>query len=176
MTEIVIDGKYELGHKIGKGLFSEIHEGRMIHANNAVVAVKLEDIESKYPQIEFEAKILERLSGTVGVPLMYNNCESLDYNVVVMQKLGSNLKQLLDDCMGRLGLKTTLILADKMFCILEQVHNKGVVHRDIKPENWCIGEGSDSHNLYLIDYGLSKVYLNENGKHIPHKKNKTMLG
>lgn len=176
MTEIVIANRYELGKPIGKGLFAEIYEAKMILANNAIVAAKLEDSNSKYPQLEFEARILKKLSGTIGVPLTYFMGESGDYNALVMQKLGPNLKTLLDSSNGRLGLKSTLILADKMFCILEQVHNKGVIHRDIKPENWCIGEGSNSHNLYLIDYGLSKVYVNEREAHIPYKKNKTMLG
>lgn len=46
----------------------------------------------------------------------------------------------------------------------------------MKPENWCIGEGADNHNIYLIDFGLSKVYISDNGRHIPQKSNKTMLG
>ena len=176
MTEIIIGDRYKLCQPIGKGLFSDIHEAKMIYANNASVAAKLEDIDSKYPQLEFEARMLEKLKGTLGVPLVYWVGESGDYTAMVMQKLGKNLKTLLDKSTGRLGLKSTLILADKMLCILEEVHNKGIVHRDIKPENWCIGEGADSHNLYLIDYGLSKVYINERGNHIPHRKNKTMLG
>ena len=176
MTEILINNRYLIGPLIGKGLFSEIFDAKMIYANNAHVAAKLEDIDSKYPQLEFEARIMDKLQGNIGVPLVYYSGECGDYQTLVMQKLGSNLKTLLDKSTGRFGLKTTLLLADKMLCIIEQVHKKGIIHRDIKPENWCIGEGADSHNLYLIDYGLSKVYINERGKHIPHKKNKTMLG
>lgn len=49
MAEIVIDGRYKIGPPIGKGLFSEVFNASMIHANNAEVAAKLEDIDSKYP-------------------------------------------------------------------------------------------------------------------------------
>ena len=68
-----------------------------------------------------------------------------------------------------------LSIADRMIVTLEEVHSKRVIHRDIKPENWCIGEGEDFNSIYLIDYGLSKVYENEEGEHIPMNGNKTML-
>jgi casein kinase 1, alpha len=148
----------------------------MINANNSSIAIKLEQIGSKFTQLEFEAKIMQKLKGTIGVPLIYYSGTDVDHKVIVMQKLGENLKTVLDKSNNRIGLKTTLVLADKMLCILEQVHEKGIIHRDIKPENWCLGEGADCHNLYLIDYGLSKVYVNDKNEHIPLKKDKSMLG
>lgn len=57
------------------------------------------------------------------------------------------------------------------------MHKKGYVHRDIKPENFVIGTEGNHHCVYLIDFGLSKQYLDEvNGKHIPMSENKGLVG
>ena len=39
---------------------------------------------------------------------------------------------------------------------LENLHKAGYIHRDIKPENIVTGSEGDLHNLYLLDFGLSK--------------------
>ena len=51
------------------------------------------------------------------------------------------------------------------------------IHRDIKPENFLMGTGSKSDVVYLIDYGLSKKYLDpRSGNHIPLKEGKSLTG
>lgn len=119
MVDIVIDGKYRLGRYLDKGLFSEIFQGHMIHSGDARVAIKLELKESQFPQLDFEAKILEKLRCTNGVPISYHFGESSDYKALVMQRLGSNFKTLLDKCEGRFSLKTVLGIAERMILILE---------------------------------------------------------
>jgi serine/threonine protein kinase len=44
--------------------------------------------------------------------------------------------------------------------IVEYIHSKSFIHRDIKPENIII---DNNYNLYLIDFGISKVLNQENG-------------
>lgn len=34
----------------------------------------------------------------------------------------------------------------------------------------------DKNQIYLIDFGLSKYYMNEKGSHIPFSNKKTMVG
>jgi len=38
-------------------------------------------------------------------------------------------------------------------------HEKMFVHRDIKPENFMIGSGKKSGDIYMIDFGLSKRFI-----------------
>jgi len=49
----------------------------------------------------------------------------------------------------------------KSLCnVLEYIHSKSFIHRDIKPDNILV---DNNYNLYLIDFGISKVCSNENG-------------
>jgi serine/threonine protein kinase len=47
-----------------------------------------------------------------------------------------------------------------MIDIIERVHEKYYLHRDIKPANFLMGIDENYNNLYLIDFGLSKPYMN----------------
>ena len=49
---------------------------------------------------------------------------------------------------------------------LKDLHEMGYIHRDLKPENICIGLDSNAGMIYLIDFGLSKMYLDSRGAHI----------
>ena len=45
------------------------------------------------------------------------------------------------------------------------LHSLNYIHNDLKLENILIGH-KDPSTIYLIDFGLTQTYLDENGKHI----------
>ena len=49
---------------------------------------------------------------------------------------------------------------------LKDLHDMGYIHRDLKPENICVGLEGNAGMIYLIDFGLSKMYLDARGAHI----------
>lgn len=59
---------------------------------------------------------------------------------------------------------------------LEYIHNHKFIHRDIKPENFLLGIYQNCTKVHLIDFGLSKKYIQKDGTHIPYKDNKSLTG
>ena len=59
-----------------------------------------------------------------------------------------------------------------MIELLRQMHNVGFIHCDIKPDNILIGdymkEEKLKNKLYLIDFGISHNYLDDEGNHVPY--------
>jgi serine/threonine protein kinase len=47
---------------------------------------------------------------------------------------------------------------------LEILHDQGFIHRDVKMANFMVGRGAEgAAKVYLIDFGLVKVYCSRNG-------------
>lgn len=80
---------------------------------------------------------------------------------MVMEFLGPSLKDLFEMCNQKFSLQTVCMIAIQCINIIENLHNNGIVHQDIKPENFLMGMGQKSHLIHLIDYGLSKKYLDK---------------
>jgi calcium-dependent protein kinase len=49
-------------------------------------------------------------------------------------------------------------------------HEHNICHRDIKPENFVFVDNSEDSDLKLIDFGLSKVYINVTDPKMKFKK------
>jgi serine/threonine protein kinase len=56
------------------------------------------------------------------------------------------------------------------------VHESGYIHRDLKPDNILLGRKSSHMDLYLIDFGLSRKYLDNNCIHCPYSENVNFKG
>eukprot|EP00826_Nyctotherus_ovalis_P066524 TRINITY_DN983_c0_g1_i12.p1 TRINITY_DN983_c0_g1~~TRINITY_DN983_c0_g1_i12.p1 ORF type:complete len:256 (-),score=71.40 TRINITY_DN983_c0_g1_i12:239-1006(-) len=74
-------------------------------------------------------------------------------------------------------LPTVLVLAEQMITRLESLHTKGFIHRDVKPRNFAMGTEETAGTVYIIDYGLSKAYINPSTrKHIAFAEKKKLTG
>ena len=82
----------------------------------AEVAVKLESVKTENPQLRHESTVYRTLAGGVGIPLVrwYGSTEQ-DYNALVLERLGPSL---VNCCKRKFSLKTVLLLADQLVCIL----------------------------------------------------------
>lgn len=173
--DFLLGGRFKIGQKIGRGAFGAIYRGIDLLTLQKV-AIKLEPARTKQPQLEYEARVYDVLSNSVGIPEIYWYGTESDYNVMVIELLGPSLEQLLNYCGGRFSLKTVLMLADQLLRRIEYMHSKGLIHRDLKPENFLVGGSQKSNCIYLIDFGLAKRYRDSKGKHIPYREDKNLTG
>ncbi|XP_062213583.1 uncharacterized protein LOC133914495 [Phragmites australis] len=171
-----VGNKYRLGRKLGSGSFGEIYLGTNVQTNEEV-AIKLESVKTKHPQLLYESKLYRILQGGTGIPNVKWFGVEGDYNVLVMDLLGPSLEDLFSFCNRKLSLKTVLMLADQMINRVEYVHIKSFLHRDIKPDNFLMGLGKRANQVYMIDFGLAKKYMDTSThQHIPYRENKNLTG
>ena len=174
--ELRVGGKYRLGRKIGSGSFGEIYLGTNIQ-NNEEVAIKLEKVRTRHPQLQYESRIYRLLQGGPGIPYIHWSGVEGEYNVMVLDLLGPSLEDLFSFCGRRFSLKTVLMLADQMIARIEFLHAKNFLHRDIKPDNFLIGLGRRANLVHLIDFGLTKKYRDpKSNQHISYREGKSLTG
>lgn len=174
--ELRVGNKYRLGRKIGSGSFGDIYLGTDVTSPEEV-AIKLECVKTKHPQLHIESKIYKIMQGGVGIPLIKWCGSEGDYNVMVMELLGPSLEDLFNFCSRRFSLKTVLLLADQTISRIEYIHSKNFIHRDIKPDNFLMGLGKKGNLVYVIDFGLAKKYRDsKTHQHIPYRENKNLTG
>ncbi|XP_061604614.1 casein kinase I isoform X2 [Phyllopteryx taeniolatus] len=174
--ELRVGNKYRLGRKIGSGSFGDIYLGANI-ATGEEVAIKLECVKTKHPQLHIESKFYKMMQGGVGIPSIKWCGAEGDYNVMVMELLGPSLEDLFNFCSRKFSLKTVLLLADQMISRIEYIHSKNFIHRDVKPDNFLMGLGKKGNLVYIIDFGLAKKYRDaRTHQHIPYRENKNLTG
>jgi len=165
---------YKLDKLLGSGAFGDIYTGHDV-TTGTPVAVKLESVSAKYPQLYYEARIYHSMKGVEGIPNMLYIGREGDYNAMVLEMLGNDLEDIRHATPhGKMKLKDVIKIGHQILYVIEQFHNRGIVHRDIKPENLMTGR--DGRGVYLIDFGLSKCIRKRNGEHIPPNHNKSLTG
>jgi len=164
LPEVIAD-RYEIqGEALACGAFGCVYKAIDIKqkVRSTIYAVKVEDLECDYPQLEHEARMYKVLEGGEGIPRGYayeshNNCALL-----VMDMLGESLQKLFVQCGNGFSVKTTLMLAEQMINRVQYLHEKDYVHRDLKPANFVIGyPGTAERNtIFILDFGMAKKWRN----------------
>ncbi|TKR67326.1 hypothetical protein L596_023497 [Steinernema carpocapsae] len=176
VMELRVGGRFRLGRKIGSGSFGDIYLGENVQTQEEV-AIKLECVKTKHPQLHIESRLYKIMSGGIGIPQVKWVGQEGEYNVMVMELLGPSLEDLFNFCSRKFSLKTVLLLADQMLSRLDFIHNKDFIHRDIKPDNFLMGLGKKGNLVYIIDFGLAKKYRDSRTQyHIPYREHKNLTG
>ena len=174
--ELRVGKRYRLGRKIGSGSFGDIYLGVDIPTGEEV-AIKLESVKTRHPQLHYESKLYHVLRGGIGIPnIRWFGIEG-NYNVLIMDLMGPSLEDLFNYCGRRFSLKTVCMLTESLISRIEFIHSKNFIHRDVKPDNFLIGTGRRSNVVYAIDFGLAKRYRNpKTHAHIRYREHKHLTG
>ena len=161
----MIANKYTILSKIGEGNFSTVYKGSK---KNEDVAIKFENENSELKLLKHETSMLNYLysKGSKQTPYVYFYGLHQNISTLIIPYYECSLE---DYCENNEIPNNWFIT---MLETLHVIHHLGVIHRDIKPQNFMIKQNS----VYLIDFGLSTIYIDDDYSHVPEKHMEYILG
>ena len=162
---------YNIIDFISQGNFGKVYKA-LHKPTQTQVAIKFEK-PSNFPQLENEIKVLKTLKDQKGFPQLLDYDLSNDTKYLIMPLLGQDLYSYILSSKGSLKLSKILALGLQCLSRIQALHKNSFIHRDIKPQQFLL-----DHNLKitLIDFGLSKRYIQSNIIHIPYNENRQFIG
>lgn len=177
----IIENRWDVYERLGEGNFGVVHRasGRDMQEH---VAIKFEENNRRRApnQLHEEVKRMQHLQSDAVVPqgvmkVFFCGSDALTmYNFAVVELLGKSLEDYLSMKDGKFSVATTALIAEQCLQRCEFLHSKGIVHRDIKPENFMLGIGKKLHHIYLVDFGLSETYYDD--QHCPMLTDVSLVG
>ena len=159
---------YRKDKLIGKGSFCSVYKGFRKISNNKIinVAVKIEkkgEINTLLKEYKYYKLMREKNKNNVNIPKYYALLEDNDNLYLIIQLYGLSLESIKKKINKEYDLFSIKNITINILKLLEFIHECGFLHRDIKPDNILLSK--DYKKIFLIDYGLSKDYI-EKKKHI----------
>jgi serine/threonine protein kinase len=167
----ILLNQYKIIKEAGSGSFGTVFKAENIE-NKEIVAIKLENDSTEKSN---EIDMYKKLQTNKGFPSIFRTEIINGRRAIIMEYLGLSLDDLFKFCNNKFSLKTVITIALQALNRIETLHENGIIHRDIKPDNFLIGYGKNKDKIYLIDFGLSKYYI-QNGVHIPYGKHNGFIG
>ena len=145
--------KYNIVSYISNGEFGQV--AKAIY-NDKSYAIKC----GAKDLIKYEIQIYKQLRSISNISTIYDVFETNNKMYMVMDLYTMTLEDYkLQNCDQLNYVTITLTMLGELIAIIKLIHENNIIHRDLKPTNICL---DTSYNLYIIDFGLSKMYKSGN--------------
>ncbi|MDR1791021.1 MAG: Stk1 family PASTA domain-containing Ser/Thr kinase [Propionibacteriaceae bacterium] len=156
MIGIVLDGRYQIVKRAGRGGMATIYEANDLRLARTVAIKVLKDELAADPtfvaRMGREARAAAGLTHP-GIVSVFDQGEYQDRPFIVMEYVpGGTLRHYITNT-APVGPKRTVSLMIRITEAVAYAHEAGILHRDLKPENVLI---SDRGQIKVSDFGLAK--------------------
>ncbi|MDR2508524.1 MAG: Stk1 family PASTA domain-containing Ser/Thr kinase [Candidatus Ancillula sp.] len=168
MTDNILANRYKMGEEIGHGGMSDVYIGVDERLNRKVAIKVLKQQLSDDPvflaRFRREAQSAASLNNP-NIVAVYDSGEEVRKNEVgldvhlpyiVMEYVeGKTLREILQQ-EGRLSVKDSSEVVEKVLNALAYSHKNGIIHRDIKPGNVMI---TNTGEVKVMDFGIARAIV-----------------
>ena len=110
-------------------------------------------------------------NGSQKIPVLYWFGKYEEIPTLIMSKYEQTMEEYFINHHKKISNDVIDHWVKQMINIIETIHSHYVIHCDIKPQNFML----KNDNLYLIDFGLSTVFVNEKKEIISSKQKNTYI-
>uniref|UniRef100_A0AC35GA20 Protein kinase domain-containing protein n=1 Tax=Panagrolaimus sp. PS1159 TaxID=55785 RepID=A0AC35GA20_9BILA len=168
---------YVIDHMLGEGGFGAVflvHDEKNKEVQYALKVEKKLDTR-RHSKLKMEIAILKAVkefkgkSGKENDRFMRHFTDIVDrgkkekYFFLVMQLVGKSLADLKAVRPNKIfSIGTGLSVAHQCLEAVEGLHGAGYIHRDLKPANYACGPGAKCHTIYILDFGIARMFQKKN--------------
>ncbi|CAI2350304.1 unnamed protein product [Caenorhabditis sp. 36 PRJEB53466] len=171
---------------LGSGGFGDVYK---VHRNEGssskCYALKTErEGDKRFMRLKIEVAVMMKTAEKKKQGLFENfvefvdrgKCEELKCKYVVMGLVGRSLYDVRNKYMIALSPSTCFNIAIQTVASVRDLHSIGYLHRDIKPGNFAVGLGEHESTIFMLDFGIAKLYLDANGNHKVRRRKVNFIG
>ncbi|CAI2334310.1 unnamed protein product [Caenorhabditis sp. 36 PRJEB53466] len=173
---------------LGSGGFGDVYK---VHKENQpptkayALKTESEDGEKRYLRLKVEVMVMMKTAEKKKESKFEHfiefvdrgKCEELKCKFVVMGLVGPSLEDIRRKyLLASFSKHTAFNVAIQTVQAVKDLHSIGYLHRDIKPANYAVGLAESEGTVYMLDFGIAKLFLDESGNHKIKRKKVKFLG
>lgn len=151
---------YDIKDTLGKGKFGLVKQGVHKKTGKSVAVKIMSKKEMTVSDVELQRREIEilKMCQHPYIIRLLDIFENQDYIYIVMENLsGGDLFTYLEKRKFTVPEQRAKVIAHQLATALYYLHSFGIAHRDLKPENILMAEPTDTADLKIVDFGLSKI-------------------